>query len=282
MLNSGDGLAGPRTTSLGNDDFFDSRGRSRAQPKSAKAGCVPGPIARLRSVATGMCVSGALLPLPFIAAGRSVGTWEWMGIGFAWTFLLPAGGVLLLICVAVNRTRAELRALLLGAAAITAGIALLPTAARVGTEAYVSSHSGEMDEMAAWGRQHWTWAIGGPFDAYPEGEHSVSRMTGHRVWPQFMDGGIAFVSETLFDGDLFYADGVKSTTPFTCRDLRAIGGRWYLADCSAGDAEYVAGPPVRSGDGAPHLITCDTGDGSVALRSAMTQVAAWPALRVTS
>jgi hypothetical protein len=189
-------------------------------------------MARARAFAAAMCVAGALLPVPCAAAEPYLGAWVWVGIGFSWGFLLPVGGLALLIVALNSRARADLRAMLLAAATFAADIPLLPLASRVGLEAYVSSHSAELEALAA--RSRTEWIAGPPRDGpYPESNRAFQReLRAHGFeGPWFADGGLVFVSTQIFGPSVLYADGGRSGGESRCRDLRSIGGRWYTADC---------------------------------------------------
>ena len=193
---------------------------------------------RLRRVRAGgatACVIGGLLPVASAAASPWLHGWEFLGMAISFMLLLPAGGLAMLICAVTTRERDDARAMLLAAAVFVGGIALLEPAARAGTEAYVSSHATELDALAARVRA----AI--PPDA-PEGSRGAMYqledgalqrgLRAHRIiGPRPVDGGLVFYTDGLFEPKLFYADGVASANPFDCRNLRAIGGRWYQAEC---------------------------------------------------
>jgi len=194
-------------------------------------------VARTRAVAAAMCVTGALLPVPCVAAQPYLGDAVWVGIAFSWVFLLPVGGLALFVVAARRRTRAELRAMLLAAAAFVASLPLLKGAGHIGQEAWVSSHAAEMEALAARSRTEWVATVpkDGPSPKANEALQRELRARGYEG-PYMVDGGIAFHSHQLFGADLLYADGGRADADaWTCRAPRAIGGRWYLVRCSTGD-----------------------------------------------
>ncbi|HEX8243224.1 MAG TPA: hypothetical protein VF541_07005, partial [Longimicrobium sp.] len=89
-------------------------------------------IRRMRVICTALVVTGALLPVPCIAAAPWLHGAEYLGMGVSWVFLLPAGGLALLLCTLTTRTTDDARALLLAFGAFAAGTALMEPAARVG------------------------------------------------------------------------------------------------------------------------------------------------------
>jgi hypothetical protein len=185
-----------------------------------------------------VCLTGALLPLPFVLMERWIGEGQYVGIVGSWLFLLPIGGLVLFIVAVIQRTRDDLRAMLVVAATFAAAVALLPAAGRVGTEAYVSTHAVELDALAARVRAEWQPA---PLDGRLDETQLAIRAAARRRnlgRPRVVDGGIVFRSGELFGSDLFYADGVKSDAAFQCRHPRSIGGRWYTAQCSVPGTEY--------------------------------------------
>jgi hypothetical protein len=200
-------------------------------------------IRRMRVICTALVVTGALLPVPCVAAAPWLHGAEYLGMVLSWLLLLPAGGVALLLCTLATRTADDARALLLAAGAFAAGIALLQPAARAGTEAYVSSHAAELDALA--GAIRVELPAGSEGDAYHAAVRRIydrrldDQLRAHRLGgPDVTDGGLVFTSAVFLAPELFYADGGASHIPFTCRDLRPIGGRWYMADCPSLRSEY--------------------------------------------
>ena len=121
---------------------------------------------RTRAVCTAMCVTGALLPVPCVAAAQWLHGWEYVGMVVSWVFLLPAGGLALLLCALMTRTADDAKALLLAIGAFAAGIALLQPASGAGMEAYVSSHAFELDAVAAAIRAEVPAGSDGPASGY--------------------------------------------------------------------------------------------------------------------
>ncbi|HSU13894.1 hypothetical protein [Longimicrobium sp.] len=194
-------------------------------------------VRRTRAGATAVCVTGALLPLPFVLMERWIGEGQYLGIVGSWLFLFGIGGLVLFIVAVSQRTRDDLRAMLVAIATFVAAVALLPAAGRVGTEAYVSTHAVELDALAARVRAEWRPA---PPDGRLDEAQLALRAEARRRnlgRPRVVDGGIVFQSGELFGSDLFYSDGVKNDAAFQCRDLRSIGGRWYTASCSGPGSE---------------------------------------------
>jgi hypothetical protein len=196
-------------------------------------------MAQARAVGTAMCVTGALLPVPCVAAQPYLGEAVWVGIVFSWVFLLPVGGLTLFVAAVRLRTRAGLRAMLLVAAAFVASLPLLKGAGRVGQEAWVSSHAAEMEALAV---RYRTEGVEPPKDG-TEPEANLALLREMRAYGYqavvMVDGGTVFRSGQLFGADLLYADGGKAGADgWTCSHPRPIGGRWFLVRCSTGNRDY--------------------------------------------
>ncbi|HET7234414.1 MAG TPA: hypothetical protein VFJ16_30650 [Longimicrobium sp.] len=194
-------------------------------------------IARVRRVATAVCVTGALLPVPCVAAAWYLGDAVYPGLLLGWAFLLPGGGFMLLLSAAAERNRDSLRALLLVALSFAAGIALIEPAARAGTEAFVSSHAAELDALAA-GRAAMLAGIA-PGDVQQAHERfsaspgAALRRLGLGA-PDVVTGGLVFPTSPPFTPALLYADESLARWPNACANVRVtlIGGRWYLYECA--------------------------------------------------
>lgn len=209
-------------------------------PRLVPAPATPAGLARrakVRRVLTGACVTGALLPVPCVAAAPYLHEWVALGLVTSWVFLLPCGGFALLLAAAMWRTRDDLRALLLAGVSLVAGIALLGPAARAGMEAWVSSHAAELDAMAAarvaaLAPLDRTGVVDEDrrFSASPEG--GAMRRLG-LGGPELVQGGLFFRTDAPFAPGLLYADGSLARWPAPCGRLRVtpLGGRWYLYDC---------------------------------------------------
>jgi hypothetical protein len=193
-------------------------------------------IRRVRAVCTAGAMSGALLPVVCTLSEPYLGEPALALAVLSWMLLFAGVGFALALCAAINRTRADLKALLLAGATAAAAFSLLPVAARVGTEAYVSSHAAELDRLAERVRAALPpGARNGGQQVYEaeDGKLYADVRAHHLLYPRAVDGGIVFGNDGIFAPKLFYADGVASAVPFTCRDVKAIGGRWYRVDCTA-------------------------------------------------
>jgi hypothetical protein len=182
-------------------------------------------------------VTGALLPSVSILTMPWLGPGSVLGVVVSFVFLLPGGGLALLITTLVNRAREDARALVTAVAALGIGIALLPVAGRVGMEAYVSSHMAEMDRLAAqltarveFERQH------------PEADRDVIANTpaGLRfqemgLIPRPVAEGLLFHTGLPFAPEVLYAHELPGAAPALCAKprLRYVGAHWYLSECSA-------------------------------------------------
>ncbi|HEX6750948.1 MAG TPA: hypothetical protein VF092_26910 [Longimicrobium sp.] len=187
----------------------------------------------LRRVRTGgatACVIGGLLPVASAAASPWLHGWEFLGLAISFMILFPAGALAMFVCAVTTRERDDVKAMLLAAAVFAGGIALLEPAARAGTEAYVSSHATELDALAARVRAFTPPDV--PMNPLLDDGVLLRDLLAHRLTsPRPVDGGLVFHTDGVFEPSLFYADGVAGAIPFDCRNLRAIGGRWYMADC---------------------------------------------------
>lgn len=193
--------------------------------------------ARVRRVLAAACVTGALLPVPCVAAAAYLGEWVALGLVTSWVFLLPCGGFALLLSAALWRTRDDVLALVRVAVAFAVGTALIGPAARAGMQAYVSSHAAELDALAA--ERVAVLATLPPAELEAEiGRFPGTREAGdlrrlglHSPYP--VRGGVRFDTTAPFAPRLLYADPALDRWPSPCARERVtpIGGRWYLYEC---------------------------------------------------
>ncbi|MBV9110548.1 MAG: hypothetical protein JO306_14150 [Gemmatimonadetes bacterium] len=193
---------------------------------------------RTRVVATGLVVTGALLPVPCVAAARWLGNGVYPGLVVSWALLVPSGCLAGLILLVASHTLADFRAAALAIASIVVGLVLLPAAGRIGTEAYVSSHATNLESLAARLRAEGdaqdepTWIT-----LNPRSKALADKLVALGMYsPGVVDGGLLFRTDLPFADALLYADGVPGRIPLGCSNIRAIGGRWYIVSCSNGHA----------------------------------------------
>lgn len=183
------------------------------------------------------CVTGALLPVPCVAAAPYLHEWVALGLVASWVFLLPCGGFALLLSAVLWRTRDELRALVLAAVSFAVGIALVGPAARAGTEAYVSSHATELDAMAAERVAVLSTLPAADLQAeigrFPGSREAADLRRVGLSSPHPVRGGVRFDTDAPFAPSLLYADPAMGRWPAACARERVtpIGGRWYLYEC---------------------------------------------------
>jgi hypothetical protein len=210
----------------------------------------PSPAGRRRQVvarrfAAAGCVAGALLPVAFVAAGPYLGEAAYVGLVVPWALLLPGCGLALLLAAALGRTRDDLRALVLAALSLAAGVALIGPAGRLGAEAFVSSHAVELDGVAAELVAAHSSAVARngsvrtdyTFDGATAPARALARL-GLGV-PRLTRGGLRFDSSAPFAPDLLYAHASLDGFPADCPNerVRPVGGRWFLYECRARRAE---------------------------------------------
>jgi hypothetical protein len=180
--------------------------------------------ARTRRWLTGVGVFGALFPLVMVAAGPYLGEIVYGGMAVCWGFLFPGCGLAVLLIAAVNRTRADAEALLLGIASIVVSLVLAEPVGRAASEAYLSSHGVELDRAAA----EWV-ANRAQSTELPAG--GVLVRSGIRRARE-VDGGVLFSTSFPFGPAFFYADRSMETREPGCDLITPAGGRWYLWQCS--------------------------------------------------
>jgi len=182
--------------------------------------------ARIRGVAATCCWVGAITPLFAIAAAQYVGGAVYPVMFLCWCFLLGCGGLVVFLNAMITRSRADRHAMISAVLALVLAIALTGPGARVGTEAFVSSHAGVMDRAAAAWVVRWTETKDGEkLSRVPElNELGVSD-------PVATEGGVWFRTNAPFAPDLFYADATLNGAGIQCDHLTPIGGRWYLWRC---------------------------------------------------
>jgi hypothetical protein len=190
-----------------------------------------------RRYAVAGCVTGALLPVPLVAAGPYLGAGVYVGLVVSWALLLPGCGLALLLAAALGRTRDDLRALVLVAVSLVMGAALLGPAGRLGTEAFASSHAAELDGIAA--ERAAALAHVAPA-AVGESNAEFERTAGGRALrrlglnsPTPAEGGLHFTTTPPFAPDLLYADAAFDGGDRGCAHawVRPVGGRWFLFEC---------------------------------------------------
>lgn len=209
-----------------------------ARPLPAPAGPLdPARRAKVRRVLTAASVTGALLPVPCVAAAPYLGDWVALGLLTGWVFLVPCGGLGLLLATALWRTRDEVRALVLAGVSLVIGLALIAPAARAGTEAYVSSHAAELDALAAERVGVLSKLAPNQLKEATESFRSSRQAVDLRrlglTSPSPVRGGVRFETLAPFIPALLYADPAMDHWPRTCSHERVtpIGGRWFLYEC---------------------------------------------------
>lgn len=207
------------------------------------------PVARRRQAlarrwATVGVVTGALLPVPLVAAGPYLGDGVYVGLVLSWAFLLPGCGLALLLAAALARTRDDLRALVLAAVSTAAGFSLLGPAGRLGMEAFASSHAAQLDVIAA--ERAAALAHVAPRPAWEANAEFARTAAGRALHglgldpPTPVSGGLRFTTRPPFAPDLLYADAAfDHGGPRGCARawVRPVGGRWFLFEC--GDRQTI-------------------------------------------
>jgi hypothetical protein len=192
-----------------------------------------------RRYATVGVMTGALLPVPLVAAGPYLGAGAFVGLVVSWALLLPGCGLALLLAAALGRTRDDLRALVLVAVSLAVAVALLGPAGRLGMEAFAASHAAELDGIAAERAAALAHVAPG---AVWESNVGFGRTAGGRTlrrlgldFPTPAHGGLHFNTTAPFAPDLLYADAAFDVEPGPRGCARAwvrpVGGRWFLFAC---------------------------------------------------